>query len=1093
MRMSSAAGALALALGFALVLPATASEPASHDVTAPVEPGATVVVEWTGSALPGASGSGNTCVWPGPDDAHTINLTVPEGAGEFTADFHIEWDEGTSVGGLFTDPDLVLSVFDELPVVALDSSDGGSPEENVSLSNPASGTYTAVVCPFASSGVTPYRARLTLTAVTDAACVDTGVAVPNGRGDSGALPDPEASGLPNFDAFRRETAGLEKAVPGGLHGRYQAPIYDRALGLPTFLWARKDAPVATVGALEPAALLAAHARAHLRSEAKLLKLDARSIDEAEITDAQFNGQGPAVVRLQQRVNGVEVFERSLNVMLDRQYRPIAVSGYFATAFDRAQQPYFDRSAPQAIAAAWTSLGGQLDASALSLAETRGEWALYAAPLLTGSHVFERAPRAKQVWYPRATGLEPAYYVELFANAKVNGQLIAYAFVVSATDGAILHRANLKAEAAYSYRVFADASGPLHQPYDSPLGNGYAPFPAATPNAKLERVGAPSNLVTLEHAGIVTGDPWLPEGATVTTGNNVDACLDVYDVSVNTPAGGLAVPPPVNSCLQGVEPRAPTTGANTFDYPIEADGDPATDNARNAAIVNLFYMNNWLHDWWYNHGFDEVAGNAQDDNYDRGGADGDRLLAHAQDGSGRNNANMATPSDGSSPVMQQYLFDGPAIGEVRITAPVDTGPLAWVPAAFSQPAFNVDGLVALADDGTGVSPSDGCGEAIPNPAAAPIPGATAAPPQSSLSGKIALVDRGSCNFTAKAQFAMASGAIGLIVANNVGGDPIVMGNADIPVGVSDQPTDLVYQQFPSVMIRMDDGERIKALLAAGEVSAHMERQASVDADGTLDNQIIAHEFFHYVHKRLAKAISSVQARSMGEGWGDIDAFMLTVRPDDVLVPGNDNFQGAYGLSGYVANNFFSGIRRAPYTTDFSRNAYTFRHISEGEPTPDGGAGANNSEVHNAGEIWANMMFECYVGVIRNRGQFGQAQARMKDYIVNGLKMTPGDATYTEARDAVLAAVLATDQGDYAACSSGFARRGIGLKAVAPGRSSTDLTGVVEDYTEFTCSTVPTRDGEVYGDSSSPVMGGALGLWLLAPLAGLAALRRRRRNV
>src|SRR3546814_1442961 len=65
------------------------------------------------------------------------------------------------------------------------------------------------------------------------------------------------------------------------------------------------------------------------------------------------------------------------------------------------------------------------------------------------------------------------------------------------------------------------------------------------------------------------------------------------------------------------------------------------NARNAAIVNLFYMNNWLHDWWYDHGFDEQAGNAQTSNYGRGGVEGDAISAQEQDSSGRNNANMET--------------------------------------------------------------------------------------------------------------------------------------------------------------------------------------------------------------------------------------------------------------------------------------------------------------------------------------------------------------------------------------------------------------------------------------------------------------------
>src|SRR3546814_13266454 len=69
-----------------------------------------------------------------------------------------------------------------------------------------------------------------------------------------------------------------------------------------------------------------------------------------------------------------------------------------------------------------------------------------------------------------------------------------------------------------------------------------------------------------------------------------------------------------------------TDTRSFDYAIHGDDDPSGVNARNAAIVNLFYMNNWLHDWWYDHGFDEQAGNAQTSNYGRGGVESDAISA-----------------------------------------------------------------------------------------------------------------------------------------------------------------------------------------------------------------------------------------------------------------------------------------------------------------------------------------------------------------------------------------------------------------------------------------------------------------------------------
>ena len=54
----------------------------------------------------------------------------------------------------------------------------------------------------------------------------------------------------------------------------------------------------------------------------------------------------------------------------------------------------------------------------------------------------------------------------------------------------------------------------------------------------------------------------------------------------------------------------------FDYPFDINNEPL-DNL-NAAIVNLFYMNNKMHDIFYRYGFDEQAGNFQQNNYGNGG-------------------------------------------------------------------------------------------------------------------------------------------------------------------------------------------------------------------------------------------------------------------------------------------------------------------------------------------------------------------------------------------------------------------------------------------------------------------------------------------
>jgi minor extracellular serine protease Vpr len=66
-------------------------------------------------------------------------------------------------------------------------------------------------------------------------------------------------------------------------------------------------------------------------------------------------------------------------------------------------------------------------------------------------------------------------------------------------------------------------------------------------------------------------------------------------------------------------------------------------------------------------------------------------------------------------------------------------------------------------------------------------ACSALPAGSLTGKIALISRGSCTFSQKIRDAQDAGAIGTIIVNNVAGDPIAMGLG----GIANEPTIWAY--------------------------------------------------------------------------------------------------------------------------------------------------------------------------------------------------------------------------------------------------------------------------------------------------------------
>ncbi|RKP23923.1 zinc-dependent metalloprotease [Syncephalis pseudoplumigaleata] len=99
---------------------------------------------------------------------------------------------------------------------------------------------------------------------------------------------------------------------------------------------------------------------------------------------------------------------------------------------------------------------------------------------------------------------------------------------------------------------------------------------------------------------------------------------------------------------------PVAAGDNFTYPLDLSKEPST--YREAAVTNLFYMNNVAHDMFYHYGFDEAAGNFQKDNYGKGGQGNDDVLAYAQDPTDMNNADFFTPPDGEQPTMRMYIWD-----------------------------------------------------------------------------------------------------------------------------------------------------------------------------------------------------------------------------------------------------------------------------------------------------------------------------------------------------------------------------------------------------------------------------------------------------
>ncbi len=380
--------------------------------------------------------------------------------------------------------------------------------------------------------------------------------------------------------------------------------------------------------------------------------DAQGVDVVSVS-----GRGLRTVQLVQRAEGVEVFNSEATAAIGPGGEVISLAGQFfpGAAAARSARAAPSTTAEQAIAvAAFDLTGSAYDASAFTEVgpgegsatppsegpgaggAAGGTYRYYrcAEPAGSGRPVFERTVRLKDVLFPLGEQqFAPGYYLELWIRGYP-----AFSYVIDALgEPEVLFRKNLRADAAFTYRVF-NTGDEIHRPEDGPAPG--SPHPTGQPDG-FQAATIPDRLVTLE--SLLPGAPWLPEDATTTRGNNCIAYADLQ-----APDGHNA---------GDVEGRV--TAPRTFDHPYDP-AKPASDPANlQASLVGMFFHVNWLHDRWYEAGFDEAAGNAQQVNLEGAGLGGDPVLAEGHDFTGTDNANMQTPADGASPRMQMYEFVGVA--------------------------------------------------------------------------------------------------------------------------------------------------------------------------------------------------------------------------------------------------------------------------------------------------------------------------------------------------------------------------------------------------------------------------------------------------
>jgi subtilisin-like proprotein convertase family protein len=414
-----------------------------------------------------------------------------------------------------------------------------------------------------------------------------------------------------------------------------------------------------------------------------------------IGESVSQGSGMRMVRVEQVVNGLPIFQSETRFILDAQGRVFRSTGLLIPDA-AATAPAFSAgeliSAQEALAGAMNTVGIYVDAAQASLTET--DAAGTSTKVVANNARITAEVTSKLVYFPAAPGLlVPAWSQVTFTDGAGDWYTL-----VDATTGALLWRKNIRASVSVHdarFRVYVQADGTT--PADSP-----APLSptTATPGSGLQGTAIAPSIVNMHTAmalfSNVSQNGWIndcPGGVctaneTQTIGNNVHAYLDRVG---GAGAGGANQPDTAaSSVLDGNGKPMGNPDANTRNrdflgttprdfqtnyLPPPQGGNPeagqtptgngnngtlAVDQFRRGMLTQLFYVTNWYHDRLFVLGFDEAAGNFQQLNFSAQGLGNDRVLAEGQDSTSTDNANFSTPPDGQSGRAQMYRFIGPTV-------------------------------------------------------------------------------------------------------------------------------------------------------------------------------------------------------------------------------------------------------------------------------------------------------------------------------------------------------------------------------------------------------------------------------------------------
>jgi len=214
---------------------------------------------------------------------------------------------------------------------------------------------------------------------------------------------------------------------------------------------------------------------------------------------------------------------------------------------------------------------------------------------------------------------------------------------------------------------------------------------------------------------------------------------------------------------------------------------------------------------------------------------------------------------------------------RLTSATNTGNLVWIGNRVFTEARNVLGTARVVVNAPSAATINASGEAyspdirarqlalnagtttaqVTGSVATTSPADACSAVSSAVSGKIALIDRGTCNFSVKVKNAQNAGAIGAVIANISSSTNMpIMGGSDSTVAI------------PAVLISFNDGNTLKGQLGSG-----LNLSLVTDASAPIGTDVQGHPRMY--------APNPLEQGSSVSHWDDVEF------PDLLMEPSNNS--------------------------------------------------------------------------------------------------------------------------------------------------------------------------------------------------------------